>query len=196
MALSEQFQPFNAASGRFATEDGAFIIEAGPATDFFTNPDGSPPVANAPGLAVPVDGPVFTLAARLTVRLATTYDAGSLMVRTAAGPWAKFAFERSPLGRPTIVSVVTKDTSDDGNGEEVTGDSVWLRVHRNGPVLAFHWSLDGRFYKLARLFSLGADPAGLTIGLLAQSPMGPGATVRFDAIAIDRQPIADLRDGS
>lgn len=190
------FEPFNADHGSVRHGTGSVEISAHAATDFFTNPDGSAPIANAPGLAVAVDSEIFSLAALVHVDLKATYDAGALMVQTGDGRWAKFAFERSPLGRGTIVSVVTKDTSDDGNGEETDAAAIWLRAYREGPVIAFHWSLDGQFFKLARLFSFGSDVPGLTIGLLAQSPAGPGCTVLFDNIAINRQPLADLRNGA
>lgn len=195
MSLPE-FQPVNLENGASQTEGETIILSAKGMTDFFTNPDGSPPVGNAPVLAVPVDGPVFSLTVRLSVELKTTYDAGGLLVRAGAGRWAKLAFERSPLGRSTIVTVVTKDTSDDCNGEETEAESLWLRLYRQGPVLAFHWSLDGRFFKLARLFSMGQDIPDLSVGLLAQSPMGPGCTVRFDRIAIAHSTIDDLRNGA
>jgi regulation of enolase protein 1 (concanavalin A-like superfamily) len=108
------------------------------------------------------------------------------------------------------VTVVTKHTSDDSNSFEVTGSELWLRITRIGQAWAFHASTDGTWWRLLRYFTL-TDPAidqpidqptgppqgpPARVGFLAQSPTGPGCTVRFDHIELRTGATTDLRDGS
>ena len=119
---------------------------------------------------------------------------GVLLVWVDELHWAKLCFERSPAGERMVVSVVTRGTSDDANGEVVDGDSVWLRVSRVGRMFAFHASTDGRSWRFARAFTLdGDEPA--RIGFEAQSPVGDGCEVAFDNLHFERRTLGDLRDG-
>lgn len=45
-----------------------------------------------------------------------------------------------------------------------------------------------------RLFRLDVAAAAVSIGFLAQAPLGDGATAVFDEIAYARTSLADLRD--
>lgn len=173
---------------------GALAIAAGGATDLFADPAGSARYTNAPRLLFAAEGD-FTLAARVSVAFDATYDAGVLLLSVDDSRWAKLCFERSPQGVPTVVSVVTRGVSDDGNGPAIEGSSVWLRVARLGQAFAFHWSADGSFWNLARYFSLG-DVASLQVGFSAQSPTGEGCAVRFEQIAYQEGRLRELRDGS
>jgi hypothetical protein len=95
-----------------------------------------------------------------------------------------------------VVSVVTREVSDDANAFVVPERSVWLRVSRLGRVYAFHASVDGKTWTLVRVFSLGDAVTGHRIGFEAQSPTGDGCTVTFDDIRFTRQRLEELRDGS
>ncbi|WP_049581062.1 DUF1349 domain-containing protein [Streptomyces sp. SBT349] len=170
----------------------ALTLTAGPGTDLFADPGGPDRFANAPALVSRLPGDL-TLSARVTLDLAATYDAGVLLVHAGDDAWAKLCVELSPQRRPTIVSVVTRGVSDDANGFTVESGDVWLRVARIGAAYAFHASTDGRFWHLVRYFAL--DP-GAEIGFLAQSPTGPGATVRFTGITVTRRTLTDLRGGT
>lgn len=171
--------------------DDELIVTAGPRTDLFTDPGGPDRFANAPALLGRIPGD-FTLSARVTADLASTYDAGVLLLYRDPGAWAKLCLELSPQGRPTIVSVVTRGTSDDGNGFTVEGGEVWLRLARLGEAYAFHASTDGKFWHLVRYFSLEGDADA---GFLAQSPLGEGSTVRFSEVTCARRTLTDLRGG-
>ena len=83
------------------------------------------------------------------------FDAGVLLVWVDERTWAKFCFEFSPAAEPMVVSVVTRDVSDDANAFVVPDRSVWLRVSRVDHVYAFHASTDGRTWRLIRVFTLG-----------------------------------------
>lgn len=172
------------------------LLVAGPDTDVFSDPGGDRPVDAAPGLGLSLDGAPISLAVRVEPQLDATFDAGALIVRTDTGAWAKLALERSPAGRPVIVSVVTKDTSDDANGPTVDGPAVDLRVYWDGTVFAFHYSVDGRTWHLVRVFALPSDGGAPTLEMVAQSPTGDGCRVVFTDPRTSRRRMADLRDGT
>src|SRR3954454_12539383 len=110
MALDWQVAPVDWSIG----PDGSLHIAAGPRTDLFVDPGGSPATGNAPLFAGQVDGD-FLLSARVTAALRATFDAGALALHAGDDAWVKLALERSPRGEPTIVSVVTRGVSDDAN---------------------------------------------------------------------------------
>jgi regulation of enolase protein 1 (concanavalin A-like superfamily) len=175
------------------TDQSSLMIEAGAATDLFINPQGGPPVLNAPRLLGEVTGD-FQLSTRVAVDFAATFDAGVLLVWRDEDHWAKLCFEYSPRRQPMIVSVVTRGSSDDANGFEVSGNRVWLRISRLGPAFAFHASTDGHVWHLVRHFPLDAgEPAA--IGFLAQSPTGAGCAVTFEDIRFAPERLSDLRSG-
>lgn len=176
------------------TVDGERLTIAAPTrSDWFVPPDGGPPTANAPALVGDVEGD-YTLSARVTVEFRGTFDAGALVLYAAPDRWAKLAFEYSPQRQPMIVSVVTRDRSDDANGFLVEGRSVWLRIAKLGSEFAFHASIDGTHWQLVRHFTLGPERA--SVGFEAQAPLGDGCTAVFDQIAFAAHRLRELRDGS
>jgi regulation of enolase protein 1 (concanavalin A-like superfamily) len=178
----------------WTADDASLVVTAGPRTDWFVDPQRrTGPTLNAPALLGRVGGD-FLLSARVTVDFAATYDAGVLVVRASERVWAKLCFEYSPDGEPMVVSVVTRDVSDDCNSFVVDGSTVWLRVARLGPALAFHASTDGSRWRLVRHFALDLDEEP-SLGFLAQSPTGEGCTVTFERIAYEAARLADLRSG-
>jgi len=178
-------------------EGGGLSIRAGEKTDLFTDPkDGTKFDAAPAALFTPPEIP-FTLSARVRVGFAATYDAGVLHVRLGDERWAKLCFEYSPQLRPTAVTVVTRETSDDCNSFEVAGNTLWLRVTRSGAAWAFHASADGAWWRLLRYFTLSGDAADLVrVGFLAQSPTGEGCAATFDQITFRPGAPENLRDGS
>lgn len=119
-------------------------------------------------------------------------------MRAGERRWAKLCFELSPQGHPTVVTVVTRELSDDCNSFEVDGDAVWLRITRKGRAWAFHAAADDGAWRLVRYFSLGDPQADgpVKVGVLAQSPAGEGLTATFDHIGFGTDVPADLRDGT
>src|ERR1700679_3621760 len=94
------------------------LISAG-GTDMFIDPDDSaqpsgqlPDAGRMVGLPPAGD---FTLAAEVSVKCASMYDAGVLLLHGGERRWAKLCFEYSPQLVPTAVTVVTREMSDDSN---------------------------------------------------------------------------------
>lgn len=104
--------------------DGSLSITSGPATDLFVDPAGGSSIHNAPtALCMPTDRD-FLVQARVRPTLTSTFDAGSLQVRAEGGAWAKLCLEYSPQHQARLVSVVTRDVSDDCNSDVIDGDGV------------------------------------------------------------------------
>lgn len=169
------------------------MIQAGALTDWFIDPAGSVTISNAPvALFTPPIGD-FVLQARVAVAFGATYDAGVLFIYGDDAHWAKLCFEFSPQDEPMIVSVVTRDSSDDCNSVVIDGREVYLRVSRNGLSWAFHYSRDGKVWRMVRTFR--AQPAETRIGFSAQSPRGQACQVRFTEIEWRQGGVADIRSG-
>lgn len=168
-------------------------FSAGPRTDWFIDPDGSATITNAPALLTPVNGPC-QLKARVRVEAKATFDAGVLVAYQSDTVWAKLCFELSPQGQLTIVSVVTKGTSDDCNSVPVSGDSIYLRLTKLEAAYAFHYSGDGKQWNLVRYFSLGGGKEA-HIGFIVQSPTGNGCSAHFSETAFVPQGLKSIRSG-
>ena len=180
---------------------GAVVADAPAHTDFYVNPGGADSgdaesMLNAVTLLGTPPGGDFQFSARVTVDFASQYDAGVLLLWIDERHWAKFCFEFSPGAEPMVVSVVTRDVSDDANAFVVADRSVLMRVSRVDRVYAFHASTDDQTWQLIRVFTLGDAIDGHRIGFEAQSPTGDGCVVTFDRIAFNAERLTDLRDGS
>jgi len=174
--------------------DAAIAFAAGPRTDLFVDPGGAEAQAGAPLLLGRPSGD-FRLSARVSAKLAATFDAAALVVWASPTSWGKLALEYSPQREPTIVSVVTRGVSDDANSFAIRDPVAWLRLSRRGETIAFHASIDGLWWSLVRYCTF--DGAGdAYAGFLVQSPTGEGAHGRFDRIEWSDEPVRELRDGS
>src|SRR3954449_3374060 len=176
------------------TNGETLTLTAAGRTDMFADPAGADQLPDAGRFVGLPPGGDFTLAARVRVEFASTFDAGVLLVYAAERQWAKLCFEYSPQHRPTAVTVVTRQTSDDCNSFEVGGHTLWLRPTRAGAAWAFHASTDGAWWRLLRYFPLGKTL--VRAGFMAQSPTGEGCAATFDNITFRSWAPADLRDGS
>jgi regulation of enolase protein 1 (concanavalin A-like superfamily) len=169
-------------------------ILAGAETDWFTDPKGGLLRDNAPCALFTPDATDFLLSARVTVEFQSAFDAGVLQLRARQDVWGKLCFEYSPQGKPMVVSVVTRGVSDDCNSTPIDGNSVRLRIARDGATFAFHYSLDGKYWHLVRHFSLGALE-GVRAGFSAQSPTGKRCRAVFSEIAYRRGVLGNIRSG-
>lgn len=174
---------------------GALTLTSRGRVDWTNDATGGPAQHAATALAFAAPEGDFTLSARVRVTgERSTFDAGALALWSGPQRWAKVCNEFSPQGDSMVVSVVTNDFSDDANGAVFATDAVFLRIARVGAAFAFHYSLDGESWPFLRVFRLDADSSTLSVGFLAQAPMGAGATAVFDEIRFDRSSLRDLRD--
>ncbi|MDO7897529.1 DUF1349 domain-containing protein [Pseudomonas citrulli] len=185
------------ANGMAQLNTDGVLLRAGAQTDWFFHPAGSFRRDNVIAASMAIEDAVFTLSAKVSVRFSSAFDAGALFVQVDDDNWAKLAFELSGAGLPTVVSVITRGVSDDADGPSIEGESVWLRVHCDGQTLAFHFSVDGLYWRFLRWFTLpGIARRPLRIGFAAQAPTGEGCVARFTDMGWSLQQIVDLRDGS
>ena len=172
---------------------GPLTLTAGPRTDWFVSPADGSVKLDAVAQLESVEGD-FVLSARVEVDFAATFDAGVLVLWHDERTWAKLCFEYSPDREPMVVSVVTRDVSDDANSTVIDGNAVWLRIARIGRAHAFHYSTDGERWNLVRHFALVPD-AELQAGFLAQSPTGDGCSATFSDVRFGAETLADIRSG-
>ncbi len=175
-------------------DQSTLVLTAPARTDRFVDPSTEVVQANSPVWLTPVSSPA-TLQARVAVDFADTFDAGVLMVYQARDLWAKLCFERSPDGRPMVVSVVTRGLSDDANAFTMEAESVWLRVSVMPTAYAFHASTDGRVWEMIRFFALGSR-GRRRVGLSTQSPVGDTCTATFSEIELRPGVVDDIRSGA
>jgi regulation of enolase protein 1 (concanavalin A-like superfamily) len=172
---------------------GGLRVHAAAKTDFFENPNGDPGSDTAHLLSLSVEGD-FCAQAHVRPTFASTYDAGALMVRGDETHWAKVCFEATDFGTHAAVSVVTDGVSDDANGADLDVESLWLQIVRQVDLFALHYSLDGQSWRMVRYFTLHVPPR-VQVGLVAQSPIGPGTTVDFLSFSVEPRRVANMRAG-
>jgi len=171
-------------------------FKAAAKTDWFFPPDGSTRLTNVPYLGLLVAEPVFHFSAKVEVSFKSPYDGAALFVRTHDDQWGKIAFEYSPQANPTIVSVVTRGTSDDSDGPQPSTNTVFLRAYRHHSTFAFHFSEDGKYWKFLRWFSLSQnEPREVELGIGCQSPTGAGCSAVVSDFRYVASAIPDLRNG-
>lgn len=104
----------------------------------------------------------------------------------------KLAYENSDTGKTSIVSIVTRERSDDCNGESVQG-KIWLQICRKDSMFSMHWSEDGQKWNLARIFHLEMNDK-VKVGVSAQCPTGESCEVVFSNLEITENPYEDIRN--
>jgi regulation of enolase protein 1 (concanavalin A-like superfamily) len=177
----------------FEVVDSALRVTVSKGTDFFNNPEDSAVVGSAPYLYKEVAGD-FIAKAIVQPDFSSQWNAVALFVHLDSLNWIKFAFENSDATGPSIVSVVTKGTSDDANGVILNKEKkVWLAIARKGNIYALHWSLDGENFKMTRLTSMPNQEV-VKIGIEAQSPVGDSATHQIHFFEIEKITTEDLRN--
>lgn len=173
--------------------DGKLRVSVSPRVDYFRNPNGQYVIDSAPFLWLAAAGD-FVARVRVCPTFTSTYDAGALMVRHNETCWAKLCYEATDFGTHAVVSVVTNGLSDDANGVDLDVEALWLQVVRQDNVFALHYALDGQEWRMVRYFPLPV-PREIKVGLVAQSPVGPGTTVDFSEFVVESRRIQDLRAG-
>jgi regulation of enolase protein 1 (concanavalin A-like superfamily) len=164
-------------------KDGVLTITAGPKSNWT--------------LLFPVTAPDFVFSARLSHDFASQWDAGALVVYVDETHWIKFCFEKNITGKPMVVSVVTRNKSDDVNHFFVDKHEIWMKIAKMGTTYFLYASSDGHDWLLLRDFTLGTDykPEQIHFGFLAQSPEGQSKTVVYDHILYQTKRITNVFTG-
>ena len=176
-------------------------IYAPEASDFFCNngavsEEGITPdsLCNAPFYYTDVTGD-FVLDVKVSHDFKDTYDSASIMVMEDNDNWAKSCFEKTDFDTHAAVSVVTKNgASDDANGCNITGNTVWLRICRVNNSYSFLYSENGINYYMTRFFNLSGKET-VKVGLLAQAPQGKGGIRIYENLSIVPKTVKNIRAG-
>lgn len=169
-------------------------MAAGPQTDWFYDPAGKKHSSNAPVALFSPPDEACLLSAKVMVGFNSTFDAGVLFIYADDERWAKLCLEYAPAAKAMVVSVVTRGKSDDCNSVYIDGNSIYLRLYRQGDRLAFHYSEDGEYWHMVRHFTIGGLE-NIRIGFSAQAPTGEGCLVEFSEINYRAGELSDIRNG-
>jgi regulation of enolase protein 1 (concanavalin A-like superfamily) len=176
--------------------DGKLVLSSPRKSDNFRDPDGKLSANSAPMLLTQIDNrKPFTFSAKVTPTFHDTYDAGALYLWVRDDLWLKMAMEQDERGHKRMVTVRTTGTSDDNNHDVVTAKSVFMKISSDTKTVAFYYSLDGNQWQLIRLFR-NDYPAKLWLGVSAQSPVGDGNSVTFNALTLTPTSVTDFRLGT
>jgi regulation of enolase protein 1 (concanavalin A-like superfamily) len=173
--------------------DKSLVIKAAPSSNYFIDPsEGTADLSGQYFYLTCEDD--FTLRAKVTPNFTTVYDACALLAKSGDKCWAKLCFEYTDIGTYAVVSVVTDGVSDDANGVNIAGNSIYLQLAKKGDVFAMHYSENGKDYQMVRYFSLPHSETW-QLGFVAQSPMGSGGERKFEEIELYHQAPDNLRKG-
>ena len=171
---------FKNVPANFSIKDNEIIIVSGPKTDMFRDPNVTYNTDNAPRLLFKADSD-FVLIASIEHSFANKWDGGAIVIKQDSLNWIKFCFEKDYTGAPRVVSVVTKNISDDCNSVEVKGNKVFYKVAKADNVVTLYYSMNGVKWFLVRHLQFETH-RGFKVGFLAQSPTGAGCEVKFSNI--------------
>jgi hypothetical protein len=173
----------------YSLNNNSLSIVAGAKTDMFRDPNVTYNTDNAPKLLFRPD-PDFVLTAAIHHTFDNKWDGGALVLKNDSTQWVKFCFEKDYTGARRVVSVVTKNISDDCNSLEITSDTVYFKMAKAGNVVTLYCSENGEKWLLVRHFQFDAKP-GFEVGFLAQSPTGERCAVTFSNITYKAVKIKD-----
>jgi regulation of enolase protein 1 (concanavalin A-like superfamily) len=168
-------------------------IVAGEKTDMFRDPNVSYNTDNAPKLMFR-PGENFVLTVSIEHSFTSKWDGGAIVIRGDSLNWVKFCYEKDYTGARRVVSVVTKNISDDCNSVSVNTNKVYYKVAKADNVITLYYGTDGKNWFLVRHLQFDLQP-GFELGFLAQSPTGKSCTVKFSDITYSTRKIKDPYTG-
>jgi len=171
----------------YKIENNDLTIVAGEKTDMFRDPNITYNTDNAPKLLFKADED-FVLSAAIEHSFTSKWDGGAIIIKSDSLNWVKFCFEKDYTGARRIVSVVTKNISDDSNSVEINSNKVFYKIAKAGNVITLYYSTEGVKWFLVRHFQFDARP-GFRVGFLAQSPTGTKCEVKFSQIKYEKRKI-------
>jgi regulation of enolase protein 1 (concanavalin A-like superfamily) len=177
----------------FSITQKGLLIKAGEKSDMFRDPNATYNTDNAPKLMFQPDSN-FVLTAAIHHSFASKWDGGAIVLKTDSAHWIKFCFEKDYTGAHRVVSVVTKDISDDCNSVAIKGDKIFYKVAKAENVITLYYSENGKTWFLIRHLQFDFN-SPLKVGFLAQSPTGKTCTVNFSDIRYEARKIKDPYSG-
>ncbi len=168
---------------------GVLEIEAGAKTDMFRDPNVTYNTDNAPKLMFVPDKD-FVFSATIEHSFVNKWDAGGLVLKADSLNWIKLCFERDYLGYRRVVSVVTKDVSDDANSQTIYENFAHFKIAKADNVITLYVSTDGKKWLLIRHLQFNTNKE-IKVGFLAQSPLGLRWKVKFSNIKYEARKIKD-----
>jgi regulation of enolase protein 1 (concanavalin A-like superfamily) len=173
----------------FTAQGNSLVITAGEKTDMFRDPNVTYNTDNAPKLMFRPDDD-FVLTVSVEHAFENKWDGGAIVLKQDSLHWIKFCYEKDYTGARRVVSVVTKDISDDCNSVSFTGNRTWFKMAKAGKVITLYCGENGRDWFLVRHLQFETRP-GFEVGFLAQSPTGKQCTVTFSEIRYEARKIKD-----
>jgi regulation of enolase protein 1 (concanavalin A-like superfamily) len=174
---------------QFSASGSEFVIVAGEKTDMFRDPNVTYNTDNAPKLLFKPDRD-FVLIASIEHSFTSKWDGGAIVLKQDSLNWIKFCFEKDYTGARRVVSVVTKNISDDCNSIEVKTNKVYYKLAKADNVITLYYSADGKKWFLIRHLQFDTDK-NFMLGFLAQSPTGKKCEVKFADIHYQAKRIKD-----
>ena len=178
---------------KFSVQKEGLTILAGAKTDMFRDPNVTYNTDNAPKLLFTPDDN-FVLSAGIQHSFANKWDGGAIVLMQDSLNWIKFCFEKDYTGAKRVVSVVTKDISDDCNSVEIPGNKVFYKIAKADNVITLYYSTDNKKWFLVRHLQFN-NTNKIRIGFLAQSPTGSQCEVKFSNIQYAKKRISDPYKG-
>lgn len=173
----------------FSVQGNQFVIVAGKETDMFRDPNVTYNTDNAPKLLFEADDN-FVLTASIEHAFTNKWDGGAIVIKQDSLNWIKFCFEKDYTGARRVVSVVTKNISDDCNSVEMNANKVYYKVAKADNVITLYYSTDGSKWYLIRHLQFDAHK-GFKVGFIAQSPTGDRCEVKFSDVVYKLKKIKD-----
>ena len=177
----------------FSIHGGQLTIVAGAKTDMFRDPNVTYNTDNAPKLLFEADDN-FVLTVAIEHAFTNKWDGGAVVVKQDSLNWIKFCFEKDYTGAKRVVSVVTKNISDDCNSVEMNAKRVFYKVAKADNVITLYCSVDGLKWYLVRHLQFETR-RGFKVGFLAQSPTGERCEVKFSNLTYQVKKIKDPYSG-
>lgn len=161
-------------------------------TNLFNSPGGNYYVQNAPMVLFHPDSN-FIISSKITAELREVYDVASLVIYQDNNLWAKLCFENSINKETTVVSVVTREFSDDCNSIKITDDFVYFSIAKKGKEFSFHCSTDNINWELVRHFRLECNDSSLMLGFAAHCSRGETFSAEFSDINYSKNVLENMR---
>jgi len=173
----------------YSLRNDILTIVAGAKTDMFRDPNVTYNTDNAPKLLFKADSN-FVFSTAIQHSFSNKWDGGAIVLIEDSLAWIKFCFEKDYTGAKRVVSVVTKDISDDCNSVEIKSNKVFYKIAKAENVITLYYSVDNKNWFLVRHLQFN-NTKELKIGFLAQSPSGNKCEVKFSDIRYTVKKIKD-----